>query len=76
MDILKEINIKQEESKPINVSISVGITEMYKDDDYISIVKRVDMALLEAKKQGKSKIVIDNILSDASEEEKLNILKI
>ena len=76
MDILKEINIKQEESKPINVSISVGITEMYKDDDYISIVKRVDMALLEAKKQGKSKIVIDNILSDTSEEEKLNILKI
>ena len=75
MEILKEINIMQDESKPINVSISVGITEMYKDDDYISIVKRVDMALLDAKKHGKSKIIIDNILSDAGEDEKLNILK-
>jgi len=61
MDILGETYVKASEDRPISVSISVGITELAQKDDYISIVKRVDMALLEAKKQGKSKVVVDNV---------------
>ena len=59
MDILSETYVKAGEDRPINVSISIGITELTEKDDYLSIVKRVDMSLLEAKKQGKSKIVVD-----------------
>ena len=61
MDILRETHISAKEDRPINVSISVGITELADKDDYISIVKRVDMALIEAKKEGKSKVVVDNL---------------
>ncbi|MGI9533568.1 MAG: GGDEF domain-containing protein [Thermodesulfobacteriota bacterium] len=61
MDILRETYINAKEDKPINVSISVGISELADKDDYISIVKRVDMALIEAKKEGKSKVVVDNL---------------
>ena len=59
MEILKNVKIMAEQ-KAINISISIGITELVHDDDYISILNRVDMSLLEAKKKGKSKIVIDN----------------
>lgn len=60
MDILKETKIKADE-KIFNMSISIGITELKDDDDYTSILKRVDMALLEAKNKGKSTIVIKNL---------------
>ena len=62
MEILKNTQIKTDQ-KTINMSVSIGITELVENDDYISILKRVDMALLEAKNKGKSKIVIDNITS-------------
>ena len=60
MEILKNTNILAEQ-KGINISVSIVITELIEDDDYISILKRVDMALLEAKKKGKSNIVIDKV---------------
>ena len=61
IDILRETYVHAKEGKPINVSISVGITELAEKDDYISIIKRVDMALIDAKKEGKSKVVVDNL---------------
>lgn len=61
MDILRETYVNANKDKPLNVSISVGITELAEKDDYISIVKRVDMALIEAKQEGKSKVVVDNL---------------
>ena len=60
MEILKNTQIKADQ-KTINMSVSIGITELVEDDDYLSILNRVDMALLEAKNKGKSKIVIDNL---------------
>ena len=63
MKILKNTKINTDH-KTINMSVSIGITELVNDDDYISILKRVDMALLEAKNKGKSKIVIDNVKSN------------
>lgn len=60
MEILKNTKINTDQ-KTINMSVSIGITELVNDDDYISILKRVDMALLDAKNKGKSKIVIDNV---------------
>ncbi len=60
MEILKSTEIITDH-KTINMSVSIGITELVNDDDYISILKRVDMALLDAKNKGKSKIVIDNV---------------
>ena len=63
MEILKNTKINTDH-KTINMSVSIGITELVNDDDYISILKRVDMALLEAKNKGKSKIVIDNVKSN------------
>ena len=63
MEILKNTEIITDH-KTINMSVSVGITELVNDDDYISILKRVDMALLDAKNKGKSKIVIDNAKSN------------
>lgn len=60
MEILKNTKIITDH-KTINMSVSIGITELVNDDDYISILKRVDMALLDAKNKGKSKIVIDNV---------------
>lgn len=62
MEILKNTKIIADQ-KTIDISISIGITELVENDDYISILKRVDMALLDAKKKGKSKIVIDNLKS-------------
>jgi len=59
MEILKNTKINTDH-KTINMSVSIGITELVNDDDYLSILKRVDMALLDAKNKGKSKIVIDN----------------
>ncbi|MGI9553739.1 MAG: GGDEF domain-containing protein [Thermodesulfobacteriota bacterium] len=61
MEILRETYVNANKDKPLNVSISVGITELAEKDDYISIVKRVDMALIEAKQEGKSKVVVDNL---------------
>lgn len=63
MEILKNTQIKTD-NKTINMSVSIGITELVDTDDYISILKRVDMALLDAKNRGKAKIVIDNVKSD------------
>ena len=60
MEILKSTEIITDH-KTINMSVSIGITELVNDDDYISILKRVDMALLDAKNKGKSKIIIDNV---------------
>ena len=60
MEILKNTKIITDH-KTINMSVSIGITELVNDDDYLSILKRVDMALLDAKNKGKSKIVIDNV---------------
>ena len=60
MEILKNTKIMADQ-KTINMSVSIGITELIEDDDYVSILNRVDMALLEAKKKGKSNIVIDKI---------------
>jgi len=60
MEILKNTKITTDE-KTINMSVSIGITELVENDDYISILNRVDMALLDAKKKGKSNIVIDKI---------------
>ena len=60
MEILKNTKIMADQ-KTINMSVSIGITELIEDDDYLSILNRVDMALLEAKKKGKSNIVIDKI---------------
>jgi len=60
MEILKNTKIMTNQ-KAINMSISIGITELVVDDDYLSILNKVDMALLEVKK--KSKIVIDNVKS-------------
>lgn len=63
MEILKNTQIKTDQ-KTINMSVSIGITELVDSDDYVSILKRVDMALLDAKNKGKAKIVIDNIKSE------------
>ena len=64
MEILKNTHIKADQ-KTINMSVSIGITELVEDDDYLSILNRVDMALLEAKNKGKAKIVIDNVNTDS-----------
>ncbi len=63
MEILKNTYI-QADKKTINMSVSIGITELVDDDDYLTILKRVDMALLEAKNKGKAKIVIDTLNTD------------
>jgi len=63
MEILKNTQIKTDQ-KTINMSVSIGITELVDSDDYVSILKRVDMALLDAKNKGKAKIVIDNIKTE------------
>jgi len=60
MKIIKNTKINTDQ-KTINMSVSIGITELVNEDDYISILKRVDMALLKAKNKGKSNIVIDNL---------------
>jgi len=60
MEILKNTKIKTDE-KTINMSISVGISELSEKDDYLTILERVDMALLDAKNKGKSIIVVDNL---------------
>ena len=65
--ILKNTKIKTDE-KTINMSISTGITELLENDDYLSILERVDMALLDAKNKGKANIVIDSNNSKYSQD--------
>jgi len=65
MEILKNNQIKADK-KTISVSISVGITELMEKDTYITIIERVDMALLDAKNKGKSIIVIDKLKTNTA----------
>jgi len=65
MEILKNNQIKADK-KTINTSISVGITELREKDTYITIIERVDMALLDAKNKGKSIIVIDKLKTNTA----------
>ena len=39
MEILKNTQIKTDQ-KTINMSVSIGITELVENDDYISILKK------------------------------------
>lgn len=48
------------EGKPVSIQLSIGLTRFQPDDsDLNSILRRADQALLEAKKQGKNRIVVD-----------------
>lgn len=59
LKVVEEMNFECKEIKKFNITISIGISEFYPEDEQFSIaINRADIALYQAKAKGKNRYII------------------